>query len=197
MSATNKNGVATCGYIFNINNSVGVQVANPPYSAHISNQSKMADDPRFNEYGKLAPASKADFAFVQHMVHHMDEDGRIAVLLPHGVLFRSGAEETIREYMIKKLNVIDAIIGLPSNLFFGTGIPVCVMVLKKNRGANANNILFADASGLFEEGKTQNILPPEAIDKIVAAYSSRQDIQYLNNCQKNLDFQVLNSCRRI
>lgn len=155
-----------------------VQVANPPYSAHISNQSKMADDPRFNEYGKLAPASKADFAFVQHMVYHMDEDGRIAVLLPHGVLFRSGAEETIREYMIKKLNVIDAIIGLPSNLFFGTGIPVCVMVLKKNRGANANNILFVDASGLFEEGKTQNILPAEAIDKIVAAYSSRQDIQY-------------------
>lgn len=153
-----------------------VQVANPPYSAKLANSTAMADDPRYNEYGKLAPASKADFAFVQHMIFHMDDDGRIAVLLPHGVLFRGGAEETIRRYMIEKLNVIDAIIGLPANLFFGTGIPVCVLVLKKDRNANADNILFIDASKDFEAGKNQNQLKEEHINKIVAAYSKREEI---------------------
>ena len=141
-----------------------VQVANPPYSAKLANPTAMADDPRYNEYGKLAPASKADFAFVQHMVYHMDDDGRIAVLLPHGVLFRGGAEETIRRYMIEKLNVIDAIIGLPANLFFGTGIPVCVLVLRKDRNGNTDNILFIDASKDFEPGKNQNQLKEEHIN---------------------------------
>ena len=153
-----------------------VQVANPPYSAKLANPTAMADDPRYNEYGKLAPASKADFAFVQHMVYHMDDDGRIAVLLPHGVLFRGGAEETIRRYMIEKLNVIDAIIGLPANLFFGTGIPVCVLVLKKDRTGNTDNILFVDASKEFEQGKNQNQLKEEHIDRIVEAYSNREEI---------------------
>lgn len=151
-----------------------VQVANPPYSAKLANPTAMADDPRYNEYGKLAPASKADFAFVQHMVYHMDDDGRIAVLLPHGVLFRGGAEETIRRYMIEKLNVVDAIIGLPANLFFGTGIPVCVLVLRKNR--TADNILFIDASREFTPGKNQNTLEEEHIDKIVNAYKTREEI---------------------
>ena len=96
--------------------------------------------PGFNEYGKLAPKSKADFAFVQHMVHHMDEDGRAVVLLPHGVLFRGAAEEVIRKHLILKLNVLDAVIGLPANLFFGTGIPVCVLVLKRERGRYSDNI---------------------------------------------------------
>ena len=154
-----------------------VQVANPPYSAKLANQSSMADDPRFNEYGKIVPVSKADFAFVQHMVYHMDDDGRVAVLLPHGVLFRGGAEETIRRYMIEKLNVIDAVIGLPANLFFGTGIPVCVLVLKKDRTGNEDNILFIDASQEYEQGKNQNQLKPEHIDKIVAAYTARTDIE--------------------
>ena len=154
-----------------------VQVANPPYSAKLANQSSMADDPRFNEYGKIVPVSKADFAFVQHMVYHMDDDGRIAVLLPHGVLFRGGAEETIRRYMIEKLNVIDAVIGLPANLFFGTGIPVCVLVLKKDRTGNEDNVLFIDASQEYEQGKNQNQLKPEHIDKIVAAYTARTDIE--------------------
>ena len=134
------------------------------------------EDERFNEYGKLAPKSKADFAFVQHMINHMDEDGRIAVLLPHGVLFRGAAEETIRKYMIEKLNVLDTIIGLPANLFFGTGIPVCVLVLKKNRGENADNILFIDASKEYEAGKNQNILRDEDIDKIMEAYINRKDV---------------------
>lgn len=151
-----------------------VQVANPPYSAKLANPTAMADDPRYNEYGKLAPASKADFAFVQHMVYHMDDDGRIAVLLPHGVLFRGGAEETIRRYMIEKLNVIDAIIGLPANLFFGTGIPVCVLVLKKNR--TADNILFIDASREFTPGKNQNTLEEDHIDKIIKTYTARTEV---------------------
>lgn len=153
-----------------------VQVANPPYSAKWSADPKFLEDDRFNQYGKLAPKSKADFAFVQHMVYHMDEDGRAAILLPHGVLFRGGSEETIRKYLIEKLNVIDAIIGLPANLFFGTGIPVCVLVLKNERGSNKNNILFIDASKEFESGKNQNILRDSDIDKIVETYEKRVDV---------------------
>lgn len=153
-----------------------VQVANPPYSANVAHPELMPDDPRFNTYGKYAPKSKADFAFVQHMVHHMDEDGRIAVLLPHGVLFRGSAEETIRKYLIEKLNVIDAIIGLPSNLFFGTSIPVSIIVCKKNRNGNNGNILFIDASKEFEPGKNQNVLTDEHIQKIYNAYQERKNI---------------------
>lgn len=153
-----------------------VQVANPPYSANWSADNKFMEDDRFNQYGKLAPKSKADFAFVQHMVYHMDEDGRAVVLLPHGVLFRGGAEETIRKYLIEKLNVLDAVIGLPANLFFGTGIPVCVLVLKKERNGNSDNILFIDASKEFESGKNQNVLREQDIDKIVDAYVNRVDV---------------------
>lgn len=153
-----------------------VQVANPPYSANIAHPELMTDDPRFNAYGKFAPKSKADFAFVQHMVYHMDDDGRIAVLLPHGVLFRGGAEETIRQYMIEKLNVIDAIIGLPANLFYGTSIPVSIIVCKKNRNGNSGNILFIDASNEFEPGKNQNVLTDEHIQKIFKAYQERKDV---------------------
>ena len=137
---------------------------------------KFMEDERFNEYGKLAPKSKADFAFVQHMVHHMDEDGRAVVLLPHGVLFRGAAEEIIRKYLIQKLNVLDAVIGLPANLFFGTGIPVCVLVLKRERNGNSDNILFIDASNDYEAGKNQNILRECDIDRIVEAYERREDV---------------------
>lgn len=153
-----------------------VQVANPPYSAKWSGENKFLEDDRFSQYGKLAPKSKADFAFVQHMVYHMDEDGRAVVLLPHGVLFRGAAEETIRKYLIEQLNVLDAVIGLPANLFFGTGIPVCVLVLRKNRGSNTDNILFIDASKDYEAGKNQNILRECDIDKIVEAYEKRENI---------------------
>lgn len=153
-----------------------VQVANPPYSANWSADMHFMEDERFNEYGKLAPKSKADFAFVQHMVYHMDEDGRAVVLLPHGVLFRGAAEEAIRKHLIQKLNVLDAVIGLPANLFFGTGIPVCVLVLKRERNGNSDNILFIDASSNFEAGKNQNILRECDIDKIVETYERRQDV---------------------
>ncbi len=154
-----------------------VQVANPPYSANWSADARFMEDDRFNQYGKLAPKSKADFAFVQHMVYHMDEDGRAVVLLPHGVLFRGGAEETIRRYLIEKLNVLDAVIGLPANLFFGTGIPVCVLVLKKERNGNRGNILFIDASREYESGKNQNILRECDIDRIVSAYEKREEAE--------------------
>ena len=138
---------------------------------------KFEDDPRYSGVGKLAPKSAADLAFVEHMIYHMDDsDGRVAVLLPHGVLFRGGAEEAIRKYIIKDLNRLDAVIGLPANLFHGTGIPVCVLVLKSKRNGNSGNILFIDASKEFKAEKNQNVLKQEHIDKIVDAYTKRVDV---------------------
>ncbi len=154
-----------------------VQVCNPPYSLKWSADKQFEDDPRYSGAGKLAPKGQADLAFVEHMIYHMDEDdGRVAVLLPHGVLFRGGAEETIRKYIIKDLNRLDAVIGLPANLFHGTGIPVCALVLKSKRNGNAGNILFIDASKEFKAGKNQNVLEQKHIDKIVETYEKRVDV---------------------
>ena len=154
-----------------------VQVCNPPYSLKWSADKKFEEDPRYSGAGKLAPKGQADLAFVEHMIYHMDEeDGRIAVLLPHGVLFRGGAEEKIRKYIIDNLNRLDAVIGLPANLFHGTGIPVCVLVLKSKRNGNSGNILFIDASKEFTKGKKQNVLEQKHIDKIVEIYKNRQDV---------------------
>lgn len=154
-----------------------IQVANPPYSTKWSADPKFMDDDRFSPYGKLAPSSKADFAFVQHMVHHMaNGDSRISVLLPHGVLFRGGSEETIRKYLVKDLNVIDAIIGLPANCFQGTAIPVCCIVLKKERNGNSNNICIIDASQEFVQGKNMNYISEDHINKIVSTYENRQNV---------------------
>ena len=154
-----------------------VQVCNPPYSLRWDPKSDLLDDPRYSGVGKLAPKSHADFAFLQHMVYHMDEnDGRIAVLLPHGVLFRGGAEEEIRKFLIRDLNRLDAIIGLPANLFHGASIPVVVLVLKSKRNGNAGNILFIDASREYKPGKVQNELTDENIQKIVDTYIKRIDV---------------------
>jgi len=153
-----------------------VQVANPPYSAKWSADARFTADPRFRDCGRLAPKSRADLAFVQHMAYHMDGDGRAAVLLPHGVLFRGGSEEAIRKHLILEMNVLDAVIGLPANLFFGTGIPVCALVLKRERAGNSGNVLFIDASGGFEQGKSRNVLRQCDIDRIVAAYARREDV---------------------
>ena len=148
-------------------------VANPPFSANWSaNQLFMSDD-RFSQYGKLAPKSKADFAFVQHMVHHLAENGNMAVVLPHGALFRGSAEAHIRQYLIEEKNFLDAVIGLPANIFYGTSIPTCIMVFKKCR-ENPNDILFIDASAHFEKVKTQNMLREEDIEKIISTYRERQ-----------------------
>ena len=154
-----------------------VQVANPPYSANWSADSRFMDDDRFSPYGKLAPKSKADFAFVQHMIYHMaNGDSRISVLLPHGVLSRTGSEETIRKYIVKDLNLIDAIVGLPINCFQGTGTPVCCIVLKKERGENSNNICFIDASQHYTHGQALNHITDDDIEEIVKAYTERKDV---------------------
>lgn len=153
-----------------------IQVANPPYSTSWSADPKFLEDERFSIYGKLAPKSKADFAFVQHMLHHMTDDGVAVVLLPHGVLFRGGAEGAIREHIIKKQNYLDAVIGLPAGCFMGTPIPVTCLVFKKDRGENKDNICFINASMYFEPGKQQNRLREEDINRIVDAYKERRDI---------------------
>jgi len=146
-------------------------VANPPFSAKWSASPLFMSDDRFAAYGKLAPGSKADFAFVQHMVHQLDDNGTMACVLPHGVLFRGAAEGHIRKYLIKNRNYLDAVIGLPANIFYGTSIPTCILVLKKNRVAK-DNILFIDASQHFEKVKTQNILREEDIAKIINTYKT-------------------------
>jgi type I restriction enzyme M protein len=149
-------------------------VANPPFSAQWSANPLFTSDDRFSQYGKLAPSSKADFAFVQHMIHHLAENGTMAIVLPHGALFRSGSEQHIRKYLIENRNYLDAVIGLPANIFYGTSIPTCIMVFKKCR-ENPNDILFIDASNDFEKVKTQNILRNEHIDKIIDHYRNRTE----------------------
>lgn len=147
-------------------------VANPPFSAKWSANPLFTSDDRFSQYGKLAPGSKADFAFVQHMIHHLAENGTMAIVLPHGVLFRGGAELHIRKYLIEDRNYLDAVIGLPANVFYGTSIPTCIMVYKKCR-ENPEDVLFIDASQHFEKVKTQNMLREEDITKIIDTYRQR------------------------
>lgn len=146
-------------------------VANPPFSANWSADPLKMDDERFSSYGKLAPKTKADFAFVQHMIHQLEPNGTMACVLPHGVLFRGSSEGHIREYLIKEMNYLDAVIGLPANIFYGTGIPTSILVLKKQR-THPEHILFIDASGEgnYEKVKTQNRLRPSDIDKIIETY---------------------------
>lgn len=151
-------------------------VANPPFSAKWSGDPIYLQDERFSRYGKLAPSSKADMAFVQHMLHQLDEQGTMAVVLPHGVLFRGSSEGVIRQYLIEKMNVVDTIIGLPANIFYGTSIPTCILVLKKNR-THTGDILFIDASNDFDKQKNQNKLLPEHLDKIIDAFTQRKNIE--------------------
>ena len=146
-------------------------VANPPFSANWSANNLFMTDERFSQYGKLAPKTKADYAFVTHMLHHLDENGTLAVLLPHGALFRGAAEGHIREYLIREKNYLDAVIGLPSNIFYGTSIPTCIMVFKKNR--SNKDVLFMDASEHYDKVKTQNVLREEHIEKIISTYRER------------------------
>ena len=150
-------------------------VANPPFSAIWSaNPLHMSDD-RFSQYSKLAPKSKADFAFVQHMIHHLDDNGTMAIVLPHGVLFRGSSEGHIRKYLIEDRNYLDAVIGLPANIFYGTSIPTCILVFKKCR-EDSDNVLFIDASKHFEKVKAQNYLRDEDIDKIITTFQNRETL---------------------
>ena len=148
-------------------------VANPPFSLRWTPNDAMGDDFRFKNYG-LAPKSAADFAFLLHGFHFLSQEGTMAIILPHGVLFRGGAEERIRTKLLKDGN-IDTVIGLPSNLFFSTGIPVCILVLKKCK--KSDDVLFINASDSenFEKGKRQNKLLPEHIEKIVNTYQFRKE----------------------
>ncbi len=151
-------------------------VANPPFSADWSASPLFMNDDRFAPYGKLAPKTKADFAFLQHMIYQLDDNGTMACVLPHGVLFRGAAEGHIRKYLIEERNYLDAVIGLPANVFYGTGIPTCILVLKKQR-ENSGNILFIDASQHFEKVKTQNNLRQEDIELIVNTFRKRKTIE--------------------
>lgn len=153
-----------------------VQVANPPYSQKWDADPEFLSDPRFQGPGRLAPRSYEDFAFIQHMVWHMEENGRAAVLLPHGVLFRGGAEADIRAWLIRDADVLDAVIGLPAGCFHSTPIPVCCLVFRKNRGERRGRILFVDASGDFVPGKKQNTISDGALERIVSAYSAWEEV---------------------
>lgn len=146
-------------------------VANPPFSYRWEPTEAMGEDFRFKSYG-LAPKSAADFAFLLHGFHFLSKEGTMAIILPHGVLFRSGAEEKIRRKLLEDGN-IDTVIGLPANLFFSTGIPVCILVLKKCK--KFDDVLFINAVDHFEKGKRQNSLLPEHIDKIVNTYKNRTE----------------------
>ncbi len=146
-------------------------VANPPFSYRWEPSEAMGEDFRFKSYG-LAPKSAADFAFLLHGFHFLATEGTMAIILPHGVLFRGGAEDRIRRKLLKDGN-IDTVIGLPANLFFSTGIPVCILVLKKCK--KPDDVLIINASEYFEKGKRQNRLLPEHIDKIVSTYQFRKE----------------------
>ncbi len=152
-------------------------IANPPFSAKWKSDSdpQLAHDDRFAQYGRLAPKSAADYAFVTHMLYHLADNGTMAIVLPHGALFRSGAEGHIRQYIIEKQNYLDVVIGLPSNLFYGTSIPATVLVFKKCR-KDDEDILFIDASKDFIKGKNQNNLTDENIQKIFETYKDRKEI---------------------
>ena len=161
-----------------------IQVENPPYSAKFDQSPKLLDDPRFSSCGVLAPQGKADLMFVESMVYHMSEEGRIVTLLPSGALFRgkskpngkNDAEYDIRRHLIENLNVVDAIIGLPAKMFHGAKLPVIVMVLKRKRNGNSDNILFIDASKYYKTEKAANIITDEDVDRIVNAYIERKEI---------------------
>lgn len=161
-------------------------VANPPFSAQWSASPLFMTDDRFSQYGKLAPSSKADFAFVQHMVYQLADNGTMAIVLPHGVLFRGGAEQHIRRYLIEEKNYLDAVIGLPANIFYGTSIPTCILVFKKCR-ENPEDILFIDSSQHFEKVKNQNVLRDADIEKIISAYRNRtEEDKYSKRATLNL-----------
>ena len=148
-------------------------VANPPFSYRWSPTEEMANDFRFKDYG-LAPKSAADFAFLLHGFHYLHKEGTMAIILPHGVLFRGNAEAKIRKKLLLDGN-IDTVIGLAPNLFYSTGIPVCILVLKKCK--KFDDVLFINAAELYEKGKRQNRLLPEHIDKIIDTYQFRREVK--------------------
>ncbi len=165
-------------------------VANPPFSYRWDPTETLGEDFRFKSYG-LAPKSAAAFAFLLHGFHFLGDEGTMAIILPHGVLFRGGAEARIRTKLLKDNN-IDTVIGLPANLFFSTGIPVCILVLKKCK--KFDDVLFINASEYFEKGKRQNRLLQEHIDKIIDTYQYRKEEKRYSRCvpMKEIDKKEYN-----
>ena len=165
-----------------------IQVENPPYSSKYNNNPKLLEDPRFSSCGVLAPQGRADLMFVESMIYHMSENGRIACLLPSGVLFRgkqgtkkkSDKEYLLRKYLIENLNIIDAIIKLPPKMFHGTNITIVILILKKKREENSQNIFFIDASNYFKYEKKINIIIDEDINRIIEAYKKRKNILHFS-----------------
>ena len=148
---------------------------NPPYSAKWSAAEGFKQDERFMNYGgKLAPKSKADYAFLLHGFYHLKQGGTMAIVLPHGVLFRGAAEKTIRETLLKNGSIY-AVIGLPANMFYNTSIPTCIIVLKKHR--DGRDVLFIDASKHFEKEKKQNVMKEEHINRVIELYKNREDVE--------------------
>lgn len=147
---------------------------NPPYSAKWSAAAGFLQDERFSEYGVLAPKSKADYAFLLHGLYHLKNNGTMAIVLPHGVLFRGAAEGKIREKLLRAGNIY-AVIGLPANLFYNTSIPTCIIVLKKHR--DGRDVLFIDASKKFNKGKKQNEMQDEHIDEVMNLYTKRETVE--------------------
>mgnify|MGYP000578649601 CR=1 FL=1 len=147
---------------------------NPPYSAKWSAAAGFLQDERFSDYGVLAPKSKADYAFLLHGLYHLKNNGTMAIVLPHGVLFRGAAEGKIREKLLRSGNIY-AVIGLPANLFYNTSIPTCIIVLKKHR--DGRDVLFIDASKKFNKGKKQNEMTDEHIDAVIERYSKRETVE--------------------
>ena len=152
-------------------------VANPPFSAHWKGSTNPLNstDERFSQYGRIAPKTKADYAFVQHMIHQLADNGIMATVLPHGVLFRGAAEGVIRKYLISELNYLDAVIGLPANIFYGTSIPTSILVFKKCRKVD-DNIVFIDASGKdhYIKNGNQNELRDQDVENIINTYRNRE-----------------------
>lgn len=151
-----------------------VVTMNPPYSANWNAAEGFKQDERFMDYGgKLAPKSKADYAFLLHGFYHLKQTGTMAIVLPHGVLFRGAAEGTIRQILLENGSIY-AVIGLPSNMFYNTSIPTCIIVLKKHR--EGRDVLFIDASKQFVKEKKQNVMQDEHIDLVVELYNNRQSV---------------------
>lgn len=149
-------------------------VANPPFSTGWE-PDKLKSDHRFHEYPKMAPKSCADFAFIQHMIYMLKEKGRCGVIVPHGVLFRSNAEYEIRKYLVGYKKYLRAVIGLPKNMFFNTGIEICILVFEKEE--SNNDILFIEASKEFIKNKKKNTMSDEHINKIIDVYKNRKEIE--------------------
>jgi len=155
-----------------------VVIMNPPYSAKWSAAEGFKQDERFMDYGgKLAPKSKADYAFLLHGFYHLKQTGTMAIVLPHGVLFRGAAEGAIREMLLENGSIY-AVIGLPANMFYNTSIPTCIIVLKKHR--EGRDVLFIDASKLYKKEKKQNVMHEEHIDRVLELYSDRKTVEKMS-----------------